>query len=157
MKSKLSALILSVAVVPVWSAADTPAPAQPSSIQMAPAAAGLPALPWGRTTQKARSDGGATLYVHVWEWPADGKVLLPDMKQTARSGRMLAGGAAVTSTVTPEGLVVTLPGSAPDPDVSVAALELDRPVEVVGAAPLPTDTGASGTLADPSKSPPASK
>jgi alpha-L-fucosidase len=115
------------------------------------------ALPWGRTTQKARPGGGATLYVHVWEWPADGKVLLPGINQAARSGRLLAGGATVTSTVTPEGLVVTLPGSAPDPDVSVAALEFDRPVEVMGAAPLPTDTGASGTLADPSKSPPASK
>jgi alpha-L-fucosidase len=114
-------------------------------------------LPWGRTTQKARADGGATLYVHVWEWPADGKILLPGITQTARSGRMLAGGAAVTSKVTPEGLVVALSGTAPDPDVSVAALEFDRPVEVVGAAPLPTDTGASGTLADPSKSPPASK
>jgi alpha-L-fucosidase len=100
-------------------------------------------LPWGRT-----------LFVHVWKWPADGKVLLPGIKQAARSGRLLAGGAAVTSTVTAEGLVVTLPGSAPDPDVSVVALEFDRPVEVVGAAPLPTDTGASGTLADPSKSPP---
>jgi len=112
-------------------------------------------LPWGRTTQKVRAVGGATLYVHVWEWPADGKLLLPGITQTARSGRLLAGGAAVTSTVTPEGLIVALPGSAPDPDVSVAALEFDRPVEVMGAAPLPTDTGASGTLADPSKSPPA--
>ena len=114
-------------------------------------------LPWGRTTQKARPSGGATLYVHVWEWPADGKILLPGIKQAARSGRMLAGGAAVTSMVMPEGLVVALPGSAPDPDVSVAVLEFDRPVEVAGAAPLPTDTGASGTLADPSKSPPTSK
>jgi hypothetical protein len=114
-------------------------------------------LPWGRTTQKAHPGGGTTLYVHVWEWPADGKVLLPGITQAARSGRMLVGGAAVTSTVTPEGLVATLPGSAPDPDVSVAALEFDRPVEVVGAAPLPTDTGASGTLADPSKSPPPTK
>jgi alpha-L-fucosidase len=114
-------------------------------------------LPWGRTTQKVRQGGGTTLFLHVWEWPADGKILLPDIKQVARTGHLLAGGTAVTSTLTPEGLVVTLPGSAPDPDVSVAALEFDRPVEVVNAAALPTDTGGSGTLADPSKSPPPAK
>jgi hypothetical protein len=108
MKSKFSALLLSLAVVPVWSA-------------------------------------------------ADGKILLPGISQAARSGRMLADGAAVTSMVTLEGLVVTLPGSAPDQDVSVAALEFAGPVEVAGAASLPTDTGASGTLADPSKSPSTSK
>jgi alpha-L-fucosidase len=111
-------------------------------------------LDWGRTTQKANS-GGPTLYVHVWEWPADGKILLPGIKQAAHSGRLLASGAAVSSAITPEGLVVTLPGSAPDPDVSVAALEFDTPIQVVDAAPLPTDTGASGTLADPSGTTPA--
>ena len=111
-------------------------------------------LTWGRTTQKVRSDGGVTLYVHVWEWPAGGKILLPGVKQAARSGRMLAGGAAVSSTVTAEGLVVTLPGVAPDPDVSVAALEFAGPIQIMNAVPLPKDTGASGTLADPSKSPP---
>ena len=110
-------------------------------------------LPWGRTTQKARADGGTTLYLHVWAWPADGKVLLPNINRSARSGRVLANGAAVSSSVTNAGVVVTLPGAAPDPDVSVVALEFDRPVEVMNAAPLPTDTGASGTLAAPSKSP----
>ena len=111
-------------------------------------------LPWGRTTRKVRPGGDTTLYLHVWEWPTDGKILLPGIKQAARSGRLLAGGAAVASSVTAEGLLVTLPGSAPDPDVSVAALEFDGPIEVKDAAPLPTDTGASGTLADPSKTPP---
>ena len=111
-------------------------------------------LPWGRTTQKKHPDGGTTLYVHVWEWPMEGKILLPGVKQPAVSGRLLAHGDAVTAAVTPEGLVVILPGAAPDPDVSVAALEFAGPVEVANARPLPKDTEASGTLADPSKSPP---
>ncbi|HEX2854736.1 MAG TPA: alpha-L-fucosidase [Opitutaceae bacterium] len=112
-------------------------------------------LTWGRTTQKAKPGGGTTLFLHIWEWPADGKILLPDIKQAPRSGRLLAGGIALAATATPEGIVVTLPGAAPDPDVSVAALEFDQPVVVLNAAPLPSETGASGTLADPSKSPPA--
>jgi alpha-L-fucosidase len=110
-------------------------------------------LPWGRTTTKLH-DSGMTLYVHIWDWPADGKILLPDIKQAPRDGHLLAGGAAVTSAVTPEGIVVVLPGSAPDLDVSVVALEFSQPVIVENAAALPVDTGASGTLADPSKSPP---
>ena len=112
-------------------------------------------LAWGRTTQQAHAQGGATLYLHIWEWPTDGKIILPDLQQSPRSGHLLASGTAVTFSVSPEGLVVTLPGSAPDPDVSVVALEFIAPIKTTNAAPLPTDTGASGTLADPSKSPPA--
>ena len=111
------------------------------------------ALAWGRTTQKPHPGAGVTLYLHVWDWPAGGKILLPDIQQTPRSGRMLAGEAAVTSQATAAGLVVTLPGTAPDPDVSVVALEFAGPVEVRHAAPLPIENGASGTLADPSKTP----
>jgi len=105
---------------------------------------------WGRTTQRVWAGGPATLYLHIWDWPADGKIVLPGITQTPRSGRLLAGGAPVVSTVTPEGLVVTLPGSAPDPDVSVAALEFASAPQVASAQALPQDTGASGTLADPS-------
>jgi alpha-L-fucosidase len=116
--------------------------------------AGLYAQPltWGRVTQKARPNGGTTLYLHVWDWPADGKILLPGIKQAAHSGQLLAGGAAATSTVTSEGLVVTLPGAAPDPDVSVAALEFDGPAQIMimNAANSPAESSGAGTPADPS-------
>ena len=112
-------------------------------------------LDWGRTTFKSAPGGATTLFVHIWTWPADGKILVPGVKQAARGGRLLANGNAVTAAVTPAGLVVTLPGSATDPDVSVAALEFSAPLVVEGGEPLPQDVGASGTLADPSKTPPA--
>jgi alpha-L-fucosidase len=107
-------------------------------------------LPWGRTTQKVRPGGGTLLYLHVWDWPADGKIRLPGLQQLPSAGRLLAGGAAVTATLEGNDLVVTLPDAAPDPDVSVAELEFDQPVQITGTAVLPTDTGSSGTLADPS-------
>jgi alpha-L-fucosidase len=78
-----------------------------------------------------------TLYLHVWNWPADGKILLPGVKQSARSGRLLANGAAVTTAMTDAGLVVTLPGSAPDPDASVAALEFDQSVLLAAPSAAP--------------------
>jgi alpha-L-fucosidase len=112
-------------------------------------------LPWGRTTQKARADGGTTLFLHVWDWPADGKLLLPDIQQSPSAGRVLATGTAVVATASAAGLVVTLPGAAPDPDVSVVALEFAQPVVVLNATPLQHENGASGTLADPSRTPPA--
>jgi alpha-L-fucosidase len=113
----------------------------------------LKPLDWGRTTFKTAPGGTTTLFVHVWTWPADGKILLPGLKQAPRSGRLLANGATVSAAVIPDGLIVTLPGAAPDPDVSVAALEFAAPLVVEGGEPLPQDVGASGTLADPSKSP----
>ena len=115
----------------------------------------LKPLPWGRTTKKTRADGSTTLYAHIWDWPADGKILLPGLEQPARAARLLTNNNKVTTTTTPEGLVVTLSGAAPDPDVSVVALDFAGPITIKDAAPIPTDTGASGTLADPSKSPPS--
>ena len=110
-------------------------------------------LPWGRVTRKIQPNGDTTLYLHVWNWPADGKVLLPGIQQSVRSGRLLAGGAAVTSTVTGAGLQVTLPGAATDPDVSVAALEFAGPVQFVNMAAASLDNGGAGTPADPSGGP----
>ena len=116
---------------------------------------GLYSLPldWGRTTYRAWPGDGTTLFLHVWSWPADGKILVPGVSQAPRSGRLLASGAAVTATVTPAGLEVALPGAAPDPDVSVVALEFAGQIGVADAAPTARDNGASGTLADPSKTP----
>jgi alpha-L-fucosidase len=104
---------------------------------------------WGRATQRTHP-GGATLYVHVWNWPADGKLVLDGVQQAALSGRMLADGAAVSSALSPDGLVVTLPGTAPDPDVSVVALEFADPVLINHAAVHSVQSESSGTPSDPS-------
>lgn len=87
-------------------------------------------LPWGRVTQRRAADGGTTLYLHVWEWPADGRVLLPTVAETPRAARLLAGDAAVSTEASPEGLVVRLPATAPDPDVSVVRLDFPGAVTV---------------------------
>ena len=107
----------------------------------------LPA--WGRSTMKTNPKGGATLYVHVWQWPADGKLLLAGVKQPSLSGRLLAGGAAVTSAATAQGLVLTLPGAVPDPDVSVVAVEFADPVRIEITAAHSVQSEGSGTPADP--------
>ena len=105
---------------------------------------------WGRVTQRFNPNGSSTLYVHVWDWPTNGKIVLPGVQAAARSGRMLASGAAVSSVLSPAGLVVTLPGAAPDPDVSVAALEFAEPLRVTETAVGRADSSAGGTPLDPS-------
>lgn len=87
-------------------------------------------LPWGRVTQKAAQNGGTTLYLHVWDWPADGKILLPTLKELPTSAMMLKGGATVTAERSADGIVFQLPGSATDPDVSVAHLEFPGPLTI---------------------------
>lgn len=89
-------------------------------------------LPWGRVTQKT-SAGGTTLFVHVWEWPSDGRLLLPTLQDLPTQGKLLANGAAVAAKNTPEGLLLQLPKDAPDADVSVLRLDFAGPMTVTMA------------------------
>ena len=101
-------------------------------------------LPWGRVTQKRAANGATTLFAQVWDWPADGKILLPSLAQIPVGGRLLAGGAPVATELTAEGLVVRLPGAAPDADVSVVRLDFKAPV-VITQEPFITP-GADGRV-----------
>jgi alpha-L-fucosidase len=101
-------------------------------------------LPWGRVTQKRGPDGATTLFLHVWEWPADGRIVLPTVRESPRSGRLLVGGATVSTEASPEGLVVSLPGTAPDPDVSVVRLDFPGAVTVTQEAFV--TPGADGSV-----------
>jgi alpha-L-fucosidase len=84
-------------------------------------------LPWGRSTTK-----GSTVYLQVFDWPKDGKLLVPGLRNTIKGARLLAGG-AITSTPHAQGVVLTLPASAPDPIATVVELELDGEPIVRGA------------------------
>lgn len=86
-------------------------------------------LPWGRVTRKTTA-AGTTLYLHVWDWPADGKILLPTLRETPQDGWILASGEKVRSGTTPAGLEVSLPGKATDPIISVVKLEFNSPLTV---------------------------
>lgn len=104
-------------------------------------------LPWGRITQKAGKQGGTVLYLHVWDWPSDGKILLPTLKELPTTGVMLKGGGAVTAERSTDGIVVHFPGKATDPDVSVARLDFPSALTITQE---PYNTPATdGTLTLP--------
>jgi alpha-L-fucosidase len=86
-------------------------------------------LAWGRCTKKVTADG-ATLYLHVFEWPSDGKLAVPGLKNTAESARLLANGHKLATTASPDGLVLTLPAAAPDNISSTVVLKVKGALEV---------------------------
>ena len=67
---------------------------------------------------------GATLYLHVFEWPSDGKLVVPGLKNTVASARLLADGHKLVTAASPDGLVVTLPAAAPDQIASTVVLNV---------------------------------
>ena len=87
-------------------------------------------LPWGRCTTK--TDGKkTTLYLHVWDWPTNGKLLVPGLKNPVRSAILLATGKRLETSATPEGVVLDLPATAPDPISSTIVLKFKGAPEIV--------------------------
>lgn len=80
-------------------------------------------LPWGRCTKKL-TPGGATLYLHVFDWPADGRLLVPGLKNPVSSARLLGHPGAIRTESIPEGVVLHLSGPAPDPISSTIVLDV---------------------------------
>ncbi|SJZ46536.1 alpha-L-fucosidase [Sediminibacterium ginsengisoli] len=85
-------------------------------------------LAWGRCTMKEKP-GQTTLYLSVFDWPADGKLLLPGVKNTAQQANLLAGNATLKTESTKDGLIITVPATAPDTIASVVKLVLNGQVE----------------------------
>jgi alpha-L-fucosidase len=105
---------------------------------------------WGRATQKTEPGGRTTLYCHVWNWPADKKLLLPGLQQPALDAIVLGGDATLTSRMTPAGLVVNLPATAPDSDIPVVAVDFVEPIHIAHASVHSIQSESSGTPNDPS-------
>jgi alpha-L-fucosidase len=86
-------------------------------------------LKWGRCTKKV-TDHGVTLYLHVFDWPADGKLLVPGLKNHVKTASLLAGGKTLVATTSADGVVVTVPKEAPDKISSTIILVIDGKPEV---------------------------
>jgi alpha-L-fucosidase len=107
-------------------------------------------LSWGRCTKKLH-DGGATLYLHVFDWPGDGKLLVPGLHNEVRSAWLLATDKTLTTTVNSDGVVVEVPAERLDPIDTVVALEVKGELNVETALPAQEADGSlilPVTLAD---------
>jgi len=82
-------------------------------------------LDWGRCTQKS-SAAGAILYLHVLNWPANGKLTISGVLNSPITAYLLADPKKTPLQVIrqQDALIITLPKNAPDPDNSIVKLEL---------------------------------
>ncbi len=86
-------------------------------------------LDWGRVTKKTGPDG-TQLYLHVFNWPADGKLTVPGLKSSVASAKLLADGSALVAKSTDTGVVVELPAAAPDKISSTVVLKVNGELKV---------------------------
>jgi len=87
-------------------------------------------LPWGRCTQK-----GNKLYLHVFEWPKDGKISLPLLNKISRAYSLADPKKTLKIEKWKSKNTITLSGNAPDKIASVIVVELDNAPQVL---PLPS-------------------
>jgi alpha-L-fucosidase len=92
----------------------------------------LQALSWGRCTKKTKGDN-TILYLSVFNWPADGKLTVPGLKNKVVSVKLLANGTALTSTAAADGLTINVPSQAPDAIASVIKVEIKGTVDTAAS------------------------
>ncbi|MCC6126288.1 MAG: alpha-L-fucosidase [Pirellulales bacterium] len=88
-------------------------------------------LAWGRCTKKVH-EGGATLYLHVFDWPKDGMLVVPGLKNQAQTAYLLSDPNKKTLPIQADeaGLTIALPPTVPDKICSVVVLEVSGDLNV---------------------------
>ncbi len=100
----------------------------------------ISSLPWGRATQKA-----GKLYLHVFNWPTDGKLLVPIENQPTKAWLLVKPDEALPiSSEAGKGVTISVPTIAPDPIASTIVLEVSDPVKPL--SPPPVKSAADGSL-----------
>ena len=87
-------------------------------------------LPWGRCTQK-----GDKLYLHVFEWPKNGKISIPLQNKIVKAYLLSEPSKKLDVEKTATKNTLSLPENAPDQIASVVVVELSSAPEVL---PLPS-------------------
>ncbi|PSL30996.1 alpha-L-fucosidase [Chitinophaga ginsengisoli] len=83
---------------------------------------------WGRCTQKENADN-TTLYFSVFEWPKDGKLVIPGLKNKVTSAKLVANNKTLKTNANGEGLAIEVPANALDKIATVIKVEVKGRVE----------------------------
>ena len=86
-------------------------------------------LPWGRCTKRVGNEG-TVLYLHVFDWPTDGKLRVPGLQNEIKEARLLAGGELLKTDRDGTDVVILLPAKAVDAVDTVLAVEILGTVKV---------------------------
>jgi len=105
----------------------------------------LPIPAWGVSTQK-----GQTAYLHVFNWPKDGKLLVGGLKSDVKTAYFLADPAKKALSLKrldPSAIEISLPAKADDPSDVVIALELKGKVDTDRERLIAADISSNRFLA----------
>lgn len=91
-------------------------------------------FPWGRCTKK-ENNGNTTLYFTVFEWPKDGKLSIPGLKNQIVSAKLLANGTALKTEKNNDGLLIMVPEKAVDANATVIKVEVKGIVDAASLNP----------------------
>jgi len=89
---------------------------------------------WGRCTKK-ETGNNTTLYFSVFDWPKDGKLSIPGLKNEIVSARLLAGNTTLKTQAGSDGVLINVPEKALDPIATVIKVEVKGKVENGSAKP----------------------
>ncbi len=95
-------------------------------------------LSWGRCTTKEpinKNSSNTTLYFSVFEWPENGKLLVPGLQNKVVSAKLLANGITVKTRNTSEGLEIETKGAAIDKAATVIKVEVKDAVRPITTDP----------------------
>ena len=80
--------------------------------------------PWGRCTRKLLADGKQRLYLHLFQWPANGKLAVPCPSGKPLAASLLDGGKPLELTAQADKAVIALPAEMPDKIATVIVLDV---------------------------------
>ena len=98
-------------------------------------------LDWGRCTKKEFARG-TTLYLHVFDWPEDGQLVVPGLKNKIEQAYLMVNWQALKTQKQDTGVVVSLPEKAPDDIVSVVVVKVSGALDIGSTLPAPKQDGS---------------
>jgi alpha-L-fucosidase len=81
-------------------------------------------FPWGRCTKKENGQN-TLLYFSVFEWPKDGKLLIPGLKNKIISAKLLANGVSLKTEKKDDGVIINIPEKPLDENATVIKVEVN--------------------------------
>ncbi|MCL5097707.1 MAG: alpha-L-fucosidase, partial [Candidatus Omnitrophica bacterium] len=100
-------------------------------------------LAWGRVTQRKLANGRTRLYLHVFDWPGNGELVVPRLRSQVVDAYLLAdpSHARLEASQDATGVILSVPSTAPDKVATVVVLDIQGEPDI---APFRISPDASG-------------
>lgn len=98
-------------------------------------------LTWGRCTKKTFING-ATLYLHVFDWPTDGKLVVPGLKNEVKQVFLMGNSEKLETGTDKKGMTVYLPAKPLDAIDTVVVLKVSGALDIEKFLPTQNAKGA---------------